>query len=106
MYQILQTDEFIDWLGGLKDGKSRMRLIRRLQKVEQGNFGDIKPVGDGVWEMREFFGGGFRMYYIQKGSTIIVMLGGGDKSTQKQDIIKAIELSKTVELDDEATDKI
>jgi putative addiction module killer protein len=65
--------------------------------VSRGNLGDVKPVGEGVWEMREFFGSGWRMYYIQQGQTIIVMLGGGDKSTQKRDIENAIALSKQIQ---------
>ncbi|MDO8331920.1 MAG: type II toxin-antitoxin system RelE/ParE family toxin [Fluviicoccus sp.] len=93
--------EFEEWLDGLKDGLkdglTRRRLALRLRKAELGNLGDIKPVGEGVWEMREFFGPGWRMYYIQRGDLLIVMLGGGDKSTQQRDIEKAIELSRNVE---------
>ncbi|MCH7308365.1 type II toxin-antitoxin system RelE/ParE family toxin [Acinetobacter sp. NIPH 1852] len=97
MYQVLLTDEFDQWLNGLRDNPTKRRLARRLEKVQSGNLGDTKPVGEGVWEMREFFGPGWRMYYIQHGDVIIVMLGGGDKSTQQRDIAKAIELSKTLE---------
>jgi len=96
-FEIRQLPEFDDWLSNLKDGMTRRRLVRRLERAEQGNLGDIKPVGDSVWEMREFFGPGWRMYYIQKGQMLIVMLGGGDKSTQQQDIDNAIALSKTIE---------
>jgi putative addiction module killer protein len=96
-FEIRQLPEFDDWLSHLKDGMTRRRLVRRLERAEQGNLGDIKPVGDSVWEMREFFGPGWRMYYIQKGQMLIVMLGGGDKSTQQQDIDNAIALSKTIE---------
>ena len=73
-----------------------MRLRKRLRKVTLGNLGDIKPVADGVWEMREFFGPGWRMYYVQQGEVLIVMLGGGDKSTQQVDIAAAVALSKTL----------
>jgi len=62
-----------------------------------GNLGDVKPVGAGVVEMREHFGPGWRMYYIQRGETLIVMLGGGDKSTQSADIAKAVKLAATIE---------
>lgn len=58
-----------------------------------GNLGDVRPVGNGAWEMREFYGSGWRMYYVQRGAALIVMLGGGDKSTQPADIAKAIELA-------------
>lgn len=97
MYQVLLTDEFDQWLNGLRDNSTKRRLARRLEKAQSGNLGDVKPVGESVWEMREFFGPGWRMYYIQQGDVIIVMLGGGDKSTQRRDITKAIELSKTLE---------
>ncbi|MFX4309905.1 type II toxin-antitoxin system RelE/ParE family toxin [Acinetobacter soli] len=97
MYQVLLTDEFDQWLNGLRDNPTKRRLARRLEKAQSGNLGDVKPVGESVWEMREFFGPGWRMYYIQQGDVIIVMLGGGDKSTQQRDIDKAIELSKTLE---------
>lgn len=74
-----------------------MRLKRRLDKASRGLFGDIKPVGNGIVEMREFFGSGYRMYYIQQGNCLILMLGGGDKSTQSQDIEQAAILAKILE---------
>jgi putative addiction module killer protein len=95
---IKRTPEFEKWINGIKDNVTRIRLERRLDKVERGNFGDVKFVGDEVWEMREFFGAGWRMYYIQHGDVIVVMLGGGDKSTQQTDIAKAIVLSKLIEV--------
>ena len=73
------------------------RLARRLEKAQKGNLGDVKPVGDGVFEMREHFGPGWRMYYVQHGTVLIVMLGGGDKATQTADIAKAIRLAATLE---------
>ena len=91
---IVFTSEFEKWFDSLKDIRTKSRLTTRLKKVELGNLGDVKSVGEGVWEMREFFGSGWRMYYIQQGEVIIVMLGGGDKSTQQRDIKKAIALSK------------
>ena len=87
---IKQTLEFTEWLDGLKDNVTRLRLTARLKKAKLGNLGDIKPVGEGVWEMREFFGAGWRMYYIQEGDIILLMLGGGDKSSQQKDIAKAL----------------
>ena len=97
MYTIYQLPEFDTWLSGIKDGMTRRRLGRRLEKAQRGSLGDVKPVGEGVWEMREFFGPGWRMYYVQRGAVLIVMLGGGDKSTQAADIAKAIELAGTLE---------
>jgi putative addiction module killer protein len=76
---------------------TRVRLARRLDKAQRGNLGDVKPVGEGVFEMREFFGPGWRMYYVQRGETLIVMLGGGDKSSQAADIKKAIALAARLE---------
>jgi putative addiction module killer protein len=96
MIEIKRLPEFDEWLDGIKDNMTRIRLNRRLDKVQRGNWGDIKPLQDGVWEMR-FFGSGWRMYYIQHGDVVIVMLGGGDKSTQQQDIDRAVKLSKTLE---------
>ena len=97
MIEIKRLPEFDEWLDGIKDNMTRIRLNRRLDKVQRGNWGDIKPLQDGVWEMREFFGSGWRMYYIQHGDLVIIMLGGGDKSTQQDDIKKAVKLSKTLE---------
>jgi len=97
MFTIKPLPEFSKWLAGIKDGMTRRRLARRLEKAQGGNLGDIKPVGEGVFEMREHFGAGWRMYYVQHGDVLIVMLGGGTKSTQASDITKSIELSKTIE---------
>ena len=97
MYIIKRTSEFDAWLGGLKDNVTRIRLARRLDKAQRGNLGDIKPVGEGVVEMREYFGAGWRMYFIQHGDVLIVMLGGGDKSTQSADITKSIQLANKLE---------
>lgn len=80
-----------------KDSMTRLRLARRLEKASRGNLGDVKPVGEGVWEMREFFGPGWRMYYIQHGEVLIIMLGGGDKSTQSDNLAKAIQLAGLLE---------
>ena len=73
------------------------RLARRLEKAQRGLLGDVAPVGEGVYELREFFGPGWRMYYVQRGSVVIVMLGGGDKSTQQADIAAAQALAATLE---------
>ena len=97
MYSIKRTDAFSAWLDGLKDRITRQRLNVRLRKAMLGNLGDVRPVGDGVVEMREHFGAGWRMYYIQRGETLIIMLGGGDKSTQSADIAKAVKLAATME---------
>ena len=89
MYIIKPLPEFDVWLDGLKDRQTQFRLLRRLEKAQRGLLGDVAPVGDGVFEMREFFGLGWRMYYVQHSDIIIVMLGGGDKSSQSGDITGA-----------------
>jgi len=96
-YTVKRLEAFSDWLRGLKDGLMRQRLIKRLRKAQLGNLGDVASVGERVYEMREHFGPGWRMYFVQRDSTLLVMLGGGDKSTQQTDISKAIELSKLLE---------
>ena len=89
--------DFSDWLKGLKDGPTRRRLNKRLRKAQLGNLGDVESVGEGVFEMREHFGPGWRMYCVQRGETLIVMLAGGDKSTKQADIRRAIALAKLLE---------
>lgn len=96
-YTVRRLEAFSDWLKGLKDGLVRQRLIKRLRKVQLGNLGDVEAVGEGVYEMREHFGPGWRMYYVLRGDTLIVMLGGGDKSTQQADITRAIKLARSLE---------
>lgn len=88
--------EFDEWLASLRDGTTRIRLARRLEKVQRGLLGDVAPVGEGVSEMREFFGPGWRMYFVERDGMLIVMLGGGDKSSQSDDIVRAIALSRTL----------
>lgn len=94
MYQVETTEAFDQWIASVKDSLTRRRLVRRLEKAQQGNLGDVKAVGEGVWEMREFFGPGWRMYYIQQGDVLIVMLGGGDKTSQSADIAAALALAR------------
>lgn len=93
--------EFDVWFDGLKDPATRARLIRRLEKAARGLLGDVEPVGEGVSEMREFFGPGWRMYYIEQGDVLIVMLDGGTKAMQSRDIKRAKELARTLRNDQE-----
>jgi putative addiction module killer protein len=97
MYKVKRTAEFDAWFAGIRDGMARIRLAKRLDKAQRGLLGDVEPVGEGVCEMREFFGPGWRMYYVERKGVIIVMLGGGDKSSQQADIVAAIALSKSIE---------
>ena len=99
MYVIKRTPEFDQWFRRIKDRSTRIRLLRRLEKVQRGLLGDISPVGDGIYEMREFFGPGWRMYYMHWGAQLIVMLGGGDKSSQTKDIAAAKTLATKIKED-------
>lgn len=101
MYTIKALPEFDAWFDSLKDPATRARLIRRLEKAERGLLGDAEPLGEGVNKMREFFGPGWRMYYIEQGDVLIVMLGGGSKATQSRDIKRAKELAPTLRYDEE-----
>jgi putative addiction module killer protein len=97
MYTIKTLPEFDKWLNSLKDGITRQRLNVRLRKTMLGNLGDVKSVGANVFEMREHFGPGWRMYYTKRRNTIIIMLGGGDKGSQKSDIAAAKQRSSMLE---------
>jgi putative addiction module killer protein len=80
---------FVEWIESIKDIKTKRRLDTRLDRLEFGNFGDRKSVGDGVFELRLDFGAGYRVYYGEIGNIIVLLLLGGDKSTQERDIVKA-----------------
>jgi putative addiction module killer protein len=98
MLEILQTDEFVKWLTRLKDNNARARINVRIKRILlTGNFGDAKPVGDGVYEIRINYGPGYRIYYTQRGNEIILLLIGGDKSSQQKDIEKAKKLNAEYE---------
>jgi putative addiction module killer protein len=92
--EVVQTDEFDTWLRKLKDVRGKARIIRRLDRLTQGNPGDVRPIGKGLWELRLDVGPGYRVYYLKDGDTLILLLCGGDKSTQQKDIDKAHELAE------------
>ena len=92
-----RSEEFDAWLGGLKDKVGRARIVHRIRSAEHGNFGDCEPVGEGVSEMRIHFGPGYRVYFTRCGEVIYLLLWGGDKSSQKRDIKRAIELAWTLD---------
>ncbi|WP_202741474.1 type II toxin-antitoxin system RelE/ParE family toxin [Acinetobacter sp. 'aerobic (ED)'] len=96
MYEITTTDEYDDWFDSLKDTLGKARINARLRRVQLGNLGDVEPVGENVSELRFFFGPGYRIYFIERGEEIIVLLAGGDKSTQQADVKKAIEIAKEI----------
>jgi putative addiction module killer protein len=94
---ILQTEVFRDWLEGLRDRRAKVRIADRLRRLADGNAGDTKSVGEGLHELRLTFGPGYRIYYIWQGDVLIILLNGGDKSTQRRDIAKAKRLAKEAE---------
>jgi putative addiction module killer protein len=94
MNTFLRSSEFERWLTDLKDGKGRARIIARLDSAVLGNFGDSRPIGEGVSEMRIHTGPGYRVYFVRRGITVYVLLAGGDKSTQRQDIARALRLAR------------
>lgn len=100
-YTVRYLPQFVTFLKGLKDPLVRQRLVKRIKKAELGNLGDVKSVGNKVFEMREDFGPGWRMYYFYSGRELIIMLAGGDKSTQDRDIKHAHNLALDIENDDE-----
>ena len=93
MIEIRQTETYKKWFEALKDRNARMRINIRIRRLSLGNLGDVKPVGGGVSEVRIDYGPGYRVYFVQKQKRIIVLLTGGDKSTQSRDIQKAQELA-------------
>ena len=94
MIDIKQTDDFSKWLKKLADRNARARVFRRLRRIELGNLGDYKSLGGGLFEFRIIYGKGYRLYFCWQGNKIIVLLAGGDKSTQARDIDKAREILK------------
>ncbi|MGA3370229.1 MAG: type II toxin-antitoxin system RelE/ParE family toxin [Terracidiphilus sp.] len=94
MIEIRQTGVFSDWLRNLRDEKARSRVLIRIRRLSLGNFGDVKPVGDGVSELRIDYGPGYRVYLQRRGSVLVLLLAGGSKKTQSTDIAKAKKLAK------------
>ena len=93
MLEVLKTDEFDRWLSDLADERAKTKIASRIARLSFGNAGDVKPVGEGVSEMRVHHGLGYRVYYKQTGRTIVVILCGGDKSNQDRDIRRAKEIA-------------
>jgi putative addiction module killer protein len=92
--EVRESDEFAMWLVGLRDREARRAIAARVQRLALGNPGDVKPVGHGISELRIRCGSGYRVYYIQHGDVLIVLLCGGDKSSQSADIEKAQEIAR------------
>ena len=96
MIQIQQTEAYAKWFSGLRDRIPRARIDIRIRRLSLGNAGDAKPVGDGVSELRVDHGPGYRIYFVQRGDVVIVLLAGGDKPTQDKDIRNAKALAKAL----------
>jgi putative addiction module killer protein len=94
MLEVRQTGQFRAWLRRLKDSNAVARIVARIRRMEQGNFGDTRSVGAGVMELRIDYGPGYRMYYVNRGAEIVILLCGGDKRTQQQDIRRAHALAQ------------
>ena len=90
--ELHETDAYLNWLMSLRDGRARDRIVSRVQRLLLGNPGDARPVGGGVSELRINYGPGYRVYYWQRGNFLLVLLAGGDKDSQRQDISRAIGL--------------
>ncbi len=93
MLEVQKTDEFDKWLSGLADQRAQAKIASRIERLGLGNPGDAKPVGEGISEMRVPHGPGYRVYFKQTGKTVILLLCGGDKSTQEKDIKRAKEMA-------------
>ncbi|MFM8701365.1 MAG: type II toxin-antitoxin system RelE/ParE family toxin [Hyphomicrobiales bacterium] len=96
MIEVLKTDIFLDWLRSLRDLTGRAAIEKRIDRLELGNAGDVAPIGSGVSEMRIHVGSGYRVYFVQRGKTVVVLLCGGDKGSQFRDIVRARELAAEV----------
>ena len=94
MIEIRQTEEYATWFASLRDHQARARIDVRIRRLSLGNPGDVKPVGQGVSELRIDYGPGYRVYFVQRGQQVVILLVGGDKRTQEQDIRLALELAR------------
>lgn len=97
MVEVRQTVIFREWLDGLKDQRAATRIAIRILRLQNGLAGDVRPVGQGVSELRVDYGPGYRMYFVQRGAVLVILLCGGDKGTQQRDITRAKALAETLE---------
>ena len=94
--EIRKTETFAKWLDGLKDVRARARILVRIERLAAGNPGDVKPIGEGVSELRIDYGPGYRVYYKQEGLSVVILLAGGDKGTQARNIKTALRLARNL----------
>ena len=102
MIEVRRTASFRTWLRGLRDERAKARIVSRIDRLTLGNFGDVKPVGEGISELRIFYGPGYRVYFTRRGEVLVILLCGGDKSTQDHDVKTAKALARG--LDEENKD--
>ncbi len=96
MVEIRKTDLFAKWLDNLRDVQAKARVLVRIERLASGNAGDVKPVGEGISEMRIDYGPGYRVYFIKRGSEVIILLAGGDKGSQAGDVKTALRLARNL----------
>ena len=94
---VRETEEFSNWVRGLRDQVAKVKILVRLQRLANGNPGDVKPVGEGISELRIRHGAGYRVYYLQRGEMLAILLCGGDKDSQDRDIVKAKKIASEIE---------
>ncbi len=96
MIELRKTDEFIQWVDGLRDIRARAKVQARVERLAAGNAGDVEPVGEGVSELRIDYGAGYRVYFKKRGLLLVILLAGGDKASQAKDIKTALRLAKNL----------
>ena len=96
MIEVRQTEEYSEWFANLRDKQARARINLRIRRLSLGNPGDVKPVGEGVSELRIDHGPGYRVYFLQRDREVVILLAGGDKRTQQKDIETALELARNL----------
>ena len=96
MFEVRRTERFIQWVDGLSDPRAVAKIAARAERLASGNFGDVQPVGEGVSELRIHYGPGYRVYFVQRGAVVVILLCGGDKSSQARDIKSAKAMAKEV----------
>lgn len=94
MVEIRQTEEFARWFKRLRDARAKTQIVRRIERFESGNPGDVAPIAEGVYEMRIHYGPGYRLYFTQQGNIWVLLLCGGDKSSQDRDIKQALQMAR------------
>ena len=96
MIEIRETEVFARWFGRLRDRQAKVRIDSRIRRLSLGNPGDVMPVGEGVSEIRIDYGPGYRLYFVQRGPALVVLLAGGDKDSQQSDIQRALNLARNL----------